>query len=85
MKYHLDSLGVFYINSYGHEIQPWPNPEYLSQLNKRDILVYSCGSLWTRLATVVHFLIDKRFLFLLASCHALLCKASGKPLLVQKH
>jgi hypothetical protein len=40
--------GLFYINAYGHEIHPSPNPEFLSQLGGRDVLVYSCGSLWTR-------------------------------------
>lgn len=29
------------------EIHPSPNPEFLSNLASRDILVYSCGSLWT--------------------------------------
>ncbi|KAF8575916.1 UPF0052-domain-containing protein [Ramaria rubella] len=38
---------IYYINPYGHEIFPTPNPEFLSQLAMRDILVYSCGSLWT--------------------------------------
>ncbi|KAF8509851.1 UPF0052-domain-containing protein [Hysterangium stoloniferum] len=38
---------LYYINPYGHEIQPYPNPEFLAQLSSRDVLVYSCGSLWT--------------------------------------
>ncbi|KAF8665082.1 hypothetical protein AX16_000550 [Volvariella volvacea WC 439] len=38
---------LFYINAYGIEIHPAPNPDYLSNLGKRDVLVYSCGSLWT--------------------------------------
>jgi len=51
---------VFYINNYGQvsaenrivptiyqEIFPEPNPEFLDSLSNRDILVYSCGSLWT--------------------------------------
>ncbi|ORX40050.1 hypothetical protein BD324DRAFT_648662 [Kockovaella imperatae] len=38
---------VFYINLYGQEIFPEPNPEYLDALTQRDVLVYSCGSLWT--------------------------------------
>ncbi|KDQ54965.1 hypothetical protein JAAARDRAFT_181752 [Jaapia argillacea MUCL 33604] len=38
---------LYYINAYGHEIQPGPNPDYISSLSTKDILVYSCGSLWT--------------------------------------
>ncbi|PVG00700.1 UPF0052-domain-containing protein [Serendipita vermifera] len=38
---------VFYINAYGQEIYPSPNPEFLSNLSQRDFLIYSCGSLWT--------------------------------------
>ncbi|WVF69156.1 hypothetical protein IAT40_003931 [Kwoniella sp. CBS 6097] len=38
---------VFYINLYGQEIYPDPNPDFIDTLNQRDILVYSCGSLWT--------------------------------------
>ncbi|WVQ83086.1 hypothetical protein IAT38_005224 [Cryptococcus sp. DSM 104549] len=38
---------VFYINLYGQEIYPDPNPDYLEALTQRDILVYSCGSMWT--------------------------------------
>ncbi|KAF8519208.1 hypothetical protein JB92DRAFT_2900010 [Gautieria morchelliformis] len=38
---------LFYINPYGHEIYPSPNPDFLNQLAERDVLVYSCGSLWT--------------------------------------
>jgi hypothetical protein len=41
-------LGLFYINAYGIEIHPLPNPDYLSSLTSKDVLVYSCGSLWTR-------------------------------------
>lgn len=46
------AAGLYYINMYGHEIQPSPNPDFLSQCAAKDILVYSCGSLWTRLAPV---------------------------------
>jgi len=42
------TTGLYYINGYGMEIHPSPNPEFLSNLASRDILVYSCGSLWTR-------------------------------------
>ncbi|KAK6908210.1 hypothetical protein I203_102211 [Kwoniella mangroviensis CBS 8507] len=38
---------VFYINLYGQEIYPEPNLDFIDSLNQRDILVYSCGSLWT--------------------------------------
>ncbi|WRT67808.1 uncharacterized protein IL334_004782 [Kwoniella shivajii] len=38
---------VFYINLYGQEIYPEPNPEFTESINQRDLLVYSCGSLWT--------------------------------------
>lgn len=53
---------VFYINLYGQvshivstktdkqEIFPEPNAEFLSTINKRDVFVYSCGSLWTSIA-----------------------------------
>lgn len=44
---------VFYINAYGQEIYPSPNPEFLQNLGRRKALVYSCGSLWTR--RVPHF------------------------------
>lgn len=53
---------IFYINLYGQVIQPElfnisradtqeifpePNPEFLQTISERDVLVYSCGSLWT--------------------------------------
>ncbi|KAF8912880.1 hypothetical protein CPB84DRAFT_1811880 [Gymnopilus junonius] len=38
---------LYYINGYGMEIHPSPNAEFLSNLASRDMLVYSCGSLWT--------------------------------------
>ncbi|KII86481.1 hypothetical protein PLICRDRAFT_700522 [Plicaturopsis crispa FD-325 SS-3] len=38
---------LFYMNAYGHEVHPSPNPDYLANLSAHDILVYSCGSLWT--------------------------------------
>ncbi|KAJ6519249.1 UPF0052-domain-containing protein [Mycena sanguinolenta] len=40
---------LFYMNAYGFEIHPSPNPEYISALAANDMLVYSCGSLWTSL------------------------------------
>ena len=38
---------VFYINPYGQEIFPAANPEFLDTIAKRDVLVFSCGSLFT--------------------------------------
>ncbi|KAI0321925.1 hypothetical protein OF83DRAFT_1236643 [Amylostereum chailletii] len=38
---------LYYLNAYGHEIYPSPNPDYLSNLALNEVLVYSCGSLWT--------------------------------------
>ncbi|CAA7271408.1 unnamed protein product [Cyclocybe aegerita] len=38
---------LYYINGYGMEIHPSPNGEFLSSLASKDILIYSCGSLWT--------------------------------------
>lgn len=40
--------GIYYINAHGHEIHPTPNPDFLANLGSRDVLLYSCGSLWTR-------------------------------------
>ena len=41
--------GIYYINAYGNEIHPYPNPDFLTNVSLRQVLVYSCGSLWTRL------------------------------------
>jgi 2-phospho-L-lactate transferase/gluconeogenesis factor (CofD/UPF0052 family) len=41
------NAGVFYINDYGQEIKPDPNSEMLQHLAQKEVLVYSCGSLWT--------------------------------------
>lgn len=42
-------LELYYIeNAYGHEIFPDPNGEMIKQLQAKETLVYSCGSLWTR-------------------------------------
>ncbi|KAH9938994.1 UPF0052-domain-containing protein [Epithele typhae] len=38
---------LYYINAYGNEIHPTPNPDYISALSCHDVLIYSCGSLWT--------------------------------------
>jgi hypothetical protein len=45
---HLNLAGLLYINAYGHEIYPSPNPDYIANLSSSEVLVYSCGSLWTR-------------------------------------
>lgn len=44
----ITGIGLYYINAYGSEIHPSPNPDYLAHLAVKDVLVYSCGSLWTR-------------------------------------
>ncbi|KIJ59822.1 hypothetical protein HYDPIDRAFT_99914 [Hydnomerulius pinastri MD-312] len=38
---------LYYINAYGHEVHPTPNPEFVKTLSTSEALVYSCGSLWT--------------------------------------
>lgn len=38
---------LFYINLYGQEIFPEPSSAFYDAIDKRDVLVYSCGSLWT--------------------------------------
>ncbi|ORX53597.1 UPF0052-domain-containing protein [Hesseltinella vesiculosa] len=40
---------IYYMNEYGQEIYPLPNPKVISHLNQRDFLVYSIGSLYTSL------------------------------------
>ncbi|KAI0932876.1 hypothetical protein AcW1_000131 [Taiwanofungus camphoratus] len=40
-------IRLYYINAYGSEIHPSPNPDYITSLSLNDVLVYSCGSLWT--------------------------------------
>ena len=42
------AAGLYYINAYGSEIHPSPNPDFLTSMALNDVLVYSCGSLWTR-------------------------------------
>ncbi|KAF5361649.1 hypothetical protein D9758_007361 [Tetrapyrgos nigripes] len=46
---------LFYINAYGMEIHPKPNPDYIASLNTNDVLVYSCGSLWTSIIPCLAF------------------------------
>lgn len=36
---------IYYINAYGNEIHPSPNPDFLTNISMRQVLVYSCGSL----------------------------------------
>lgn len=38
---------LFYINAYGQETYPKPNPEFLQKIKESELLIYSCGSLWT--------------------------------------
>ncbi|KAI6022574.1 hypothetical protein EDC04DRAFT_3117743 [Pisolithus marmoratus] len=38
---------LYYINAYGYEVHPTPNPEYIKNLSTAEALVYSCGSFWT--------------------------------------
>lgn len=40
---------IYYINEYGQEIYPVPNPKVVSQLSTKETLVYSIGSLYTSL------------------------------------
>ena len=47
--------GIYYINAYGNEIHPYPNPDFLTNISLRQVLVYSCGSLWTRSVTGTTF------------------------------
>lgn len=35
------------MDSVTQEIYPEPNTDYIDAIQNRDILVYSCGSLWT--------------------------------------
>ena len=47
-SYMCERPGIYYINAYGNEIHPYPNPDFLTSISVRQVLVYSCGSLWTR-------------------------------------
>ncbi|KAG8220212.1 UPF0052-domain-containing protein [Butyriboletus roseoflavus] len=38
---------LYYINAYGHEVHPMPNPDFIKTIATSEALVYSCGSLWT--------------------------------------
>lgn len=38
---------VYYVNAYGSEVFPQPNPSYLLGVERSNTLIYSCGSLWT--------------------------------------
>lgn len=51
LSYWRKRLGIHYINTYGNEIHPFPNPDFLTNISARRVLVYSCGSLWTRSAS----------------------------------
>ncbi|KZW01979.1 UPF0052-domain-containing protein [Exidia glandulosa HHB12029] len=38
---------LYYINAYGQETFPKPNPDFLRKIKESELLIYSCGSLWT--------------------------------------
>ena len=38
---------IWYINPYGHEMRPPPNPKVLEAINAGDAIIYSIGSLYT--------------------------------------
>ncbi|CAO3620357.1 unnamed protein product [Cunninghamella echinulata] len=38
---------IYYINEYGQEIYPIPNPKVITQLSTKNSLIYSIGSLYT--------------------------------------
>lgn len=40
---------IYYINEYGQEIYPVPNPKVVSQLSSKKSVIYSIGSLYTSL------------------------------------
>ncbi|PWN31804.1 UPF0052-domain-containing protein [Meira miltonrushii] len=44
---------LFYVNAYGNEVDPAPNPEYLTRLNQCQTVLYSCGSLWTSIVPCI--------------------------------
>ena len=39
---------IFYVNPYGNEVHPTPNPRVINALKAADVLIYSIGSLFTR-------------------------------------
>ncbi|KAL9575897.1 MAG: hypothetical protein Q9212_007586, partial [Teloschistes hypoglaucus] len=41
---------IWYINPYGQEISPFPNPKAISAVSASDAVIYSIGSLYTSLA-----------------------------------
>ncbi|KAG2228042.1 hypothetical protein INT45_012066 [Circinella minor] len=38
---------LYYINQYGQEIYPFPNPKVISHMSTKETLIYSIGSLYT--------------------------------------
>ncbi|WVQ73227.1 hypothetical protein IAR50_002793 [Cryptococcus sp. DSM 104548] len=62
---------IFYINLYGQEIYPDPNHDFIDAIHQRDVLVYSCGSLWT---SIVPCLALKGLAGQIASSHTLKAK-----------
>lgn len=49
---------IFYVNPYGNEVHPLPNPRVVNALKTADVLIYSIGSLFTRypLPTLIQYL-----------------------------
>ncbi|KAI4088630.1 MAG: hypothetical protein LQ344_005969 [Seirophora lacunosa] len=44
---------IWYINPYGQEMQPSPNPNAVSAIRASDAVIYSIGSLYTSLAPIL--------------------------------
>lgn len=38
---------LYYMNEFGQEIYPWPNPKVIDSINSSETLIYSIGSLYT--------------------------------------
>ncbi|KAI9265269.1 hypothetical protein BDA99DRAFT_481186 [Phascolomyces articulosus] len=38
---------IYYMNDFGQEVFPWPNPKFIKHLNRAKTLIYSIGSLYT--------------------------------------
>lgn len=44
---------LLYVNAYGQEVDPAPNPAFLDGLKRCKTLLYSCGSLWTSIVPCI--------------------------------
>ncbi|KAI9498868.1 hypothetical protein BDB00DRAFT_797022 [Zychaea mexicana] len=38
---------IYYMNEFGQEVFPWPNPKFIKHLTRAKTLIYSIGSLYT--------------------------------------